>query len=147
SWSRTRKSTPPPAAGDSATSRMANLATRRCTKPATLATCPPRIVTSYSPVTHLSLERRPIVRRYVSAELPMKTKNLLVSAVLAIAIGAPIAGFLEDIKGQPMIPAWIPFLHGLPAGQGPGQAPLASLERANEWLNSPPLRAGDLRGK
>ena len=77
----------------------------------------------------------------------MKTKNLLVGAVLAIAIGAPIAGLLEDMKGQPMTPTWIPFLHGLPASQGPGQAALASLERANEWLNSPPLRAGDLRGK
>jgi thiol-disulfide isomerase/thioredoxin len=77
----------------------------------------------------------------------MKTKNLLVGAVLAIAIGAPIAGFLEGMKGQPMTPPWIPFLHGLPAGQDPGQAALASLERANEWLNSPPLRAADLHGK
>ena len=77
----------------------------------------------------------------------MKTKNLLVGAVLAIAIGTPIAAFLEDMKGQPMTPAWIPFRHGLPAGQGPGQAALVSLEHANEWLNSPPLRAGDLRGK
>jgi thiol-disulfide isomerase/thioredoxin len=77
----------------------------------------------------------------------MKTKNLLVGAVLAIAVGAPIAGFLEGMKGQPMTPPWIPFLHGLATGQGPGQAALASLERANEWLNSPPLRAADLRGK
>jgi thiol-disulfide isomerase/thioredoxin len=77
----------------------------------------------------------------------MKTKKLLVGAVLAIAIGAPIAGFFEGMKGQPMTPAWIPFLHGLPAGQGPGQAALASLERANEWLNSSPLTAADLHGK
>ena len=76
----------------------------------------------------------------------MKTKNLLVGAVLAIAIGAPIAGFW-DMKGQPMTPPWIPFLHGLPAGQGPGQAALASLARANEWLNSSPLTAADLHGK
>jgi thiol-disulfide isomerase/thioredoxin len=77
----------------------------------------------------------------------MKTKNLLVGAVLAIAIGAPIAGFLGGMKGQPMTPPWIPFLHGLPAGQGPGQAALASLERANEWLNSSPLTVADLHGK
>ena len=77
----------------------------------------------------------------------MKTKNLLVGAVLAVAIGAPIAGFLEDMKGQPMTPRWISFLHGLRADQGPGQAALASLERADEWLNSPPLKAEDLRGK
>src|SRR3984893_2369529 len=57
SWSRTRKSTPPPAAGDSATSRTANLATRRCTKPATPATCPQKIATSSSPVTRLGPER------------------------------------------------------------------------------------------
>ena len=77
----------------------------------------------------------------------MKTKNLLVGAVLAIAIGAPIAGFLGDMKGQPMTSPWIPFLHGLPAGQGPGQAALASLERANEWLNSSPQTAAGLHGK
>ena len=77
----------------------------------------------------------------------MKTKNFLVGAVLAIAIGAAIAGFLGDMKGQPMTPPWIPILHGLPAGQGPGQAALASLERADEWLNSSPLRAADLHGK
>ena len=46
-----------------------------------------------------------------------------------------------------MTPARVPFLHGLPAGQAPGQAELASLERANEWINSPPLTAADLRGK
>ena len=77
----------------------------------------------------------------------MKTKNLLVGAVLAIAIGAPIAGFLGDMKGQPMTSPWIPFLHGLPAGQGPGQAALASLQRANEWLNSSPQTAAGLHGK
>jgi thiol-disulfide isomerase/thioredoxin len=77
----------------------------------------------------------------------MNTKNLLVGAVLAIAIGAPIAGFLGSMKGQPMTPPWIPFLHGLPSGERPGQAALASLPRADEWLNSPPLTETDLRGK
>ena len=41
----------------------------------------------------------------------------------------------------------IPFLHRLPTGQIAGQSELASLERANEWLNSPPLTAPALRGK
>jgi thiol-disulfide isomerase/thioredoxin len=77
----------------------------------------------------------------------MKAKNLLVGAVLAIAIAAPIAGFLGDMKGQPVTSPWIPFLHGLPTGQVPHQAALASLERADEWLNSPPLTAADLHGK
>jgi thiol-disulfide isomerase/thioredoxin len=77
----------------------------------------------------------------------MKTKHLLAATVLAIAIGAPIAGFLGNMKGQPMTPPWIPFFHGLATDQGPRQAALASLERADEWLNSPRLTAADLRGK
>ena len=79
----------------------------------------------------------------------MKTNKLLVAAVLATAIGAPIAGFLWDIKEQPMTSTGVrvPFLHGLPAGQIASQTELASLERANEWLNSPPLTASALRGK
>ncbi len=39
------------------------------------------------------------------------------------------------------------FLHGLLTGQTASQAELASLDRANGWLNSPPLTAGSLRGK
>ena len=80
----------------------------------------------------------------------MKTNKLLVAAVLAIAIGAPIAGFVGDMNvAQPMTSTGVrvPFLHGLPTGQIAGQSELASLERANEWLNSPPLTASALRGK
>src|SRR5262245_4524726 len=77
----------------------------------------------------------------------MKTNNLLAATVLAIAIGAPIAGFLGSMKGQPMTPPWIPFFHGLATDQGPRQAALGSLERANEWLNSPRLTAAELKGK
>lgn len=79
----------------------------------------------------------------------MKTNRLLVAAVLATAIGASIAGFVGGMKGQPMTsPAVrVPFLHGLPIGPSASQTELASLERANEWLNSPPLKAQALRGK
>jgi thiol-disulfide isomerase/thioredoxin len=80
----------------------------------------------------------------------MNTNKLLVAAVLVIAIGAPIAGFAGDMKGpQPMTSTGIrvPFLHGFPSGQIGGQSELASLERANEWLNSPPLTAPALRAK
>jgi thiol-disulfide isomerase/thioredoxin len=80
----------------------------------------------------------------------MKTNKFLVAAVLAIAIGAPIAGFVGDInRAQPMTSTGVrvPFLHGLPTGQIASQSELASLERANEWLNSPPLTASALRGK
>jgi thiol-disulfide isomerase/thioredoxin len=80
----------------------------------------------------------------------MKTSRLLVAAVLAVAIGAPIATFVGDTNvAQPMTSpeARVSFLHGLFTGQSAGQAELASLERANEWLNSPPLTAPALRGK
>src|SRR4029079_392004 len=79
----------------------------------------------------------------------MKTNALLVAAVLATAIGAPIAGFVGEMKAQSMTFAElrVPFLHGLSAGQTASQTELASLERADAWLNSPPLTPAELRGK
>ena len=80
----------------------------------------------------------------------MKTNRLLVGAVLAIAVGAPIAGFLGDTTvSQPTTSPGVrvPFLHSLPVGQVADQSALASLERANAWLNSPPLTPEALRGK
>ena len=79
----------------------------------------------------------------------MKTNKLLVAAVLATAIGAPIAGFVGEMNGQPMTSTGVrvPFLHGFPTGQIASQTELASLERANGWLNSPPLTPSALRGK
>jgi thiol-disulfide isomerase/thioredoxin len=80
----------------------------------------------------------------------MNTNKFLVAAVLATAIGAPIAGFAGDTNmPQPITSPGVrvPFLHGLPTGPIAGQSELASLERANEWLNSPPLTATSLRGK
>ena len=79
----------------------------------------------------------------------MKTNKLLVAAVFAIAIGAPIAGFVGEMKGQSMTSTGVrvPFLHGFPTGQIASQAELTSLERANEWLNSLPLTPSALRGK
>ena len=79
----------------------------------------------------------------------MKTNKLLVAAILAIAIGAPIAGFVWDMQGQPMTSSGVrvPFLHGLPTGPVTSQSELASLEHANEWINSPALTTPDLRGK
>jgi thiol-disulfide isomerase/thioredoxin len=86
----------------------------------------------------------------VRAAKSMKTNKLLITAVLAIAIGAPIAGFVGDmIVAQPTTSTGVrvPFLHGPSTGQIASQSGLASLERANEWLNSPPLTASALRGK
>ncbi|MGC2158371.1 MAG: hypothetical protein WA662_18590 [Pseudolabrys sp.] len=80
----------------------------------------------------------------------MKANKFLITAILFITIGAPIAGFVRDIKfplstiptGEP-----IAFFHGLGAGRAANQSGLASLERADAWLNSPPLIASALRGK
>src|SRR5215212_3882194 len=41
----------------------------------------------------------------------------------------------------------VPFLHGFHSGRIPSEPELASIERADEWLNSPPLTATSLRGK
>jgi thiol-disulfide isomerase/thioredoxin len=59
-------------------------------------------------------------------------------------------GFVGDINmAQPTRSAgvWVPFLHGRPADQIAGQSELASVERANEGLNSLPLTASALGGK
>ena len=79
----------------------------------------------------------------------MKANRLLMAAILAIAIGTPIAGFVADTRGQPMTSPGVrvPFLHAFPFGQAGSQSELASLERAEAWLNSPPLTAPALRGK
>ena len=72
----------------------------------------------------------------------MKKSKLPVTAVAAIAIGAPIAGFVREMKRQSVTSTVVglPFLHGFPNGQIGGQTELTSLELANEWLNSPPWR-------
>jgi thiol-disulfide isomerase/thioredoxin len=78
----------------------------------------------------------------------MKSSKFFLASVLAIAIAAPVAGFVGAMKvPQQTTSAELPFLHGYPSGQIAGQSELASLERANEWLNSPPLTAPALRGK
>src|SRR3954449_2015566 len=78
----------------------------------------------------------------------MKTSKVLAAAVLAIATGVPIAAFVGE-KNMPLTSAElrVPFLHGYPADPMPVQSELPSLQRATEWLNSPPLTAEALRGK
>src|SRR5262249_60268884 len=80
----------------------------------------------------------------------MKVSKLLIAAVLVIAIRSPIAGFVGHIKlplsttptGEP-----VAFFHGLGTSPAANQSGLASLERADAWINSPPLTAQALRGK
>ena len=94
-----------------------------------------------------------ISRRYAdwTSLAQMKTRKLSIGAVLVIAVGAPIAGSAGDTKvPQLTLPAdeRVAFFHGL-GGGGPvaSQSELASLTRADEWLNSPPLTTQALRGK
>jgi len=80
----------------------------------------------------------------------MKISEPLVAAVLAVAVGAPIGALLGGISvARPTTSTGVrvPFLHGFFNAQTTGQSELASLESANDWLNSPPLTASALRGK
>ena len=79
----------------------------------------------------------------------MKINKLIIGAVLAIAIAGPIVGLFGDKNVAQQITsevAPIPFLHGFPTALA-GDSELASLARADEWINSPPLTAQALRGK
>jgi thiol-disulfide isomerase/thioredoxin len=80
----------------------------------------------------------------------MKTNRLLAAAVLATAIGTPIAGFTEDLNMSQQMTSTggrLAFLHGFFTAPNSSPSELASLQRANEWLNSPPLTVEGLRGK
>jgi thiol-disulfide isomerase/thioredoxin len=88
------------------------------------------------------------MRSSLEGNAAMKANKLLVAAVLATAIGT-MADFVGETKGQSMTSTGVrvPFLHGFPTDQSAGQTELASLARANDWLNSPPLTPSALRGK
>lgn len=79
----------------------------------------------------------------------MKTNHLLASFLFITAIGLPAASFGAEAKGQSMTfeAPQSSSLHGSIFGWIAGQSELASIERANEWLNSPPLTPAALRGK
>jgi hypothetical protein len=80
----------------------------------------------------------------------MKTNKLLIAAVLVIAIGAPIVSFVGDTNmTQPSgaTDERAAFFHGPGNGPVANPAALPSLERADEWINSPLLTASALRGK
>jgi thiol-disulfide isomerase/thioredoxin len=80
----------------------------------------------------------------------MQINKFLIAGVLAIAIGAPIAAFVEDTSvPQPKTPTTlrVPYLRGFQTDGIFGRSTLPSVERATEWINSPPLTASVLRGK
>jgi thiol-disulfide isomerase/thioredoxin len=68
----------------------------------------------------------------------MKVNPLLLAAMLASALGAPLDSSAEDKSMMQTTSA---------AVQLPVEGKLPSLGGAIEWLNSPPLAAADLRGK
>jgi thiol-disulfide isomerase/thioredoxin len=80
----------------------------------------------------------------------MKTNKVFAIAVRAAAVAGVVGSLAGNTSmAQPTTsPAVrVPFLHGLFTRQSAGQAELASLERADAWLNSPPLTGPALRGK
>jgi thiol-disulfide isomerase/thioredoxin len=80
----------------------------------------------------------------------MRISKPLIVAVLAVAIGVPIAGFVGDTNvPQPITSTGlrVPFLHRSFTDPIAAPSELAAIEHANEWLNSPPLTAAGLRGK
>jgi thiol-disulfide isomerase/thioredoxin len=80
----------------------------------------------------------------------MNANKLLAAAILALAIGAPVASFVEESKmpqPTPFAEIRAPFVHRIATRQIGGSSELASLEQADDWLNSPPLAATALRGK
>src|ERR1700722_14648533 len=83
-WSKTQKSTLRRAAGDSVTSRTENLATRHCIKPASDATCLPKLTTTFSLVTHLSPELNYVARIGLLQRMsPILARNRHADAVAA----------------------------------------------------------------
>ena len=69
----------------------------------------------------------------------MKANQLLLAAIFASAIGAPIEALSQDKSvAQKMTPSVVKL---------PIEGDLPSLGSATEWLNSQPLTAAGLRGK
>jgi thiol-disulfide isomerase/thioredoxin len=73
----------------------------------------------------------------------MTIRKLLATAVIVIAIGASIAGFVRSVE----MPAQTSIPGASTTGQAGGQSELASLARADQWLNSSQLGPEALRGK
>ena len=77
----------------------------------------------------------------------MKFGKPLIVASLAAAVTIAVNGFAGSADVSMMPTEKISFLHGLGGGQTGGQNELASLERADAWLNSQRLTPSALRGK
>ena len=74
----------------------------------------------------------------------MRTSRLMAAVVLVITIGAAIAGFIRNTEMPEQTTVTEIFDQTSQIGD---QSELASLPRADAWLNSPPLTSAALRGK
>jgi thiol-disulfide isomerase/thioredoxin len=79
----------------------------------------------------------------MSGKLPNR-RDIVAASAAATAIGL-LPGQLAAAEDS--TEARMTFLHGPSTGQSSTPAELASLERAIEWINTPPLQAAALRGK
>jgi thiol-disulfide isomerase/thioredoxin len=79
----------------------------------------------------------------------LKPRRILIAAVLAAAVGAAFAGIVAGTGGQGLTSGELPgpLFHSAAASQVDGTVMLASLQRADQWLNSPSLTPSALRGK
>jgi thiol-disulfide isomerase/thioredoxin len=88
----------------------------------------------------MDLDRRRLLATGTMGMAAASAASLLPSRLAAASEGDAIRPFsIAGIR--------VPFLHGLPAGEIASQSRLASLERADTWLNSPPQTPQALRGK
>ena len=74
----------------------------------------------------------------------MSTSKILALAALILAIGSAGAGFIRSTNMPQQTTVTEILDH---TSRNGGQSELASLQRADEWLNSPPLTPSALRGK
>jgi thiol-disulfide isomerase/thioredoxin len=74
----------------------------------------------------------------------MSTSKILALVALILAIGSVGAGFIRSTNMPQQTTVTEILDHTSRSG---GQSELASLQRADEWLNSPPLTPSALRGK
>jgi thiol-disulfide isomerase/thioredoxin len=80
--------------------------------------------------------------------LGVATKGIAAASAASMLPSRPAAALEGGATGPLRVAGLrVPFLHSLPNGQMGGQSELASLERAEAWLNSAPLTAAALRGK
>jgi thiol-disulfide isomerase/thioredoxin len=85
----------------------------------------------------------------VSEAVSAPTRRGLLATVAAAGASSvlPTRTASESVQPTTSPLLRVPFLHGLPFGRTARESELASLERAEDWINSAPLTASGLGGK